>query len=315
MLHRRKALLYLLRQATEPITHDKVQLLMFLFVQQGSSEHYQFIPTGQGPFSLVLEDDIMAMLKKGELTEEEQEGSPELILRIRSEHPDEKIIFDEDDSQALDRTLGEYQTMHIGKLLKLAVTMKPLYATHLTKKELSLLDEQTQSEIGRIRKTVQDAKRALYTIGYEKISLDEFMLLLLLHGIQTVIDVRETTTSRRREFSKHPLEQAFIKVGLDYISMPEVGIPSEIRNKILKDGDHQDLLVWYSKHVPQKSGEYAKQVATAVKAGNTALMCYEKDPKECHRTPFAQFCKETHPEITNIIHLRDFDEPYLDTFL
>ncbi|HHT81373.1 MAG TPA: DUF488 domain-containing protein [Spirochaetales bacterium] len=315
MLHNRKVYLYMVRQARTQISLGKAQLLMFLAMQKSTTKHYHFIPTEEGPFSLVLEDDTIAMLKKGLLTKENQKGPSEQALTIKAGLYEEKMMPKDEDKQLMDSILDAYQAKNEKELLKTAIAMKPFYGTHFKETTISKQDNQTQSKIIEIQKTIKDAKRALYTIGYEKISLDEFMLLLLLHGIQTVIDVRETTTSRRREFSKHPLEQAFNKVGLDYISMPEVGIPSEIRNKILKDGDHQDLLVWYSKHVPQKSGEYAKQVATAVKAGNTALMCYEKDPKECHRTPFAQFCKETHPEITNIIHLRDFDEPYLDTFL
>ncbi len=311
MLHRRKALLYLLQQAPSPITRSKAQLLMFLAMHESITGDYQFIPTEGGPLSLVLEDDTIAMLKKGLVAETHTADQSIQLLRVNTDQYDEAMLPKDEERQLLDTVLGKYQANEEEELLKLSITSKPFYGIRLPNEKILLLDKKTQSEIATIQKTLKESERALYTIGYEKISLDEFILHLLLQGIQTVIDVRETTTSRRREFSRNPPQLALKTARIEYISMPEVGIPSEIRNKILAKGDHHDLLVWYREHVMHASTSYAEEVATLVSRENTALMCYEKDPKECHRSLFAQACIESHPEIPTIIHLRDGDEPPL----
>ncbi|MBI9095932.1 MAG: DUF488 family protein [Sphaerochaeta sp.] len=78
------------------------------------------------------------------------------------------------------------------------------------------------------------------------------------------------------------------------------------------EGDHQDPLDWYRKNVLLKSLEYAKRVNDIFRQSNTALMCYEKNSKECHRSMFAQFCRENYPENPAITHLRDDEGPLLE---
>lgn len=311
MLNNRKAYLHMIRQAETPLSRSKAQLLMFLAMHESNTGHYQFIPTEGGPLSLVLEDDTIAMLKKGLVVETRTADPSKQLLRVSADAYEEAMLPKDEERQLLDRVLGTYQAKEEEELLRLSITRKPFYGIRLPQEKILLLDKRTQSEIAAMQQTLKESERALYTIGYEKISLDEFILRLLLQGVKTVIDVRETTTSRRREFSKNPLQQALKTARIEYISMPEVGIPSEIRTKILAKGDHQDLLVWYREHVMHTSTSYAEEVATLVSRENTALMCYERDPKECHRSLFAQACKERHPEIPTIIHLRDGDEPPL----
>jgi len=309
MLTNRKVLLSMIQQTESPISLIKIQLLMFLTMQKSPTKHYWFIPTEKGPFSLVLEDDAIAMDKKGLLILE----YPAQTIRINIGQYTEKMMPQDEDRHLLNTILEEYQTKDDQELLKIAITMNPFYGIHLPSDKLSLLDSHTQSEVGTIQESIKDAPRALYTIGYEKITLDEFILFLLAQGIQTVIDVRETTTSRRREFSKAPLERALTKVTIGYISIPELGIPTEIRNKILKTGNHQDLLRWYRTNEEHKNRKYTSEVANLVSKGNTALMCYEKDHNECHRSIFAQLCKERNPEIPAIVHLRDDEKAMPET--
>lgn len=310
MLNNRKVYLYMVHQANRPLSQGKIQLLMCMCMRQSHTKHYQFIPTEEGPLSLVLESDTLAMLKRKLLA---QDDSSEQLLSINADQYEMKMMPKDEDKHLVDATLGEYLEKSEQDLIAIATTMNPFYAIYLPKEKLDMLNSKSRSEIAKIRETIRNSRRALYTIGYEKISLDEFIQILLLHDIQSVIDVRETTISRRREFSKKPLEEGLNRAKIGYLSIPEVGIPSVVRNEILKDGIHQDLLIWYKENVLPKSKEYTKLANSFLQKGNTALMCYEKDPKECHRSLFAQSCKEHHPEIPEIIHLRDSDEPSLIT--
>ncbi len=308
MLNNRKVYLYMIRQAKTPLAPSKAQLLMFLCMEKSLTKHYQFIPTEEGPHSLVLDDDTIAMQKKGLLVENTREDPSALTLSVNAVIYEEKMQPKEEDKHVVNATLEEYQATSELELFKITIAMKPFYGILLSKEKVSMLDNQTRSEVATIQETIISTPHALFTIGYEKISLDTFIQTLLLNGIQTLIDVRETTVSRRREFSKKSLAEALCKARIAYISIPEVGIPSEVRNELLKQGDHQDLLVWYRNNVLPNSGAYANRVNDILKQGNTALMCYEKDPKECHRSVFSQFCLENYPEIPAIVHLRNTEE-------
>lgn len=60
------------------------------------------------------------------------------------------------------------------------------------------------------------AKR-IYTIGHSNRSLDQFLRLLRLYGIDAVIDVRRFPTSRKvPHFKREHLEEALRKAGVKY---------------------------------------------------------------------------------------------------
>lgn len=299
MVHRRNYLLYLLEKTHKPISNIKIQLLIFFCMQDNPTNHYQYIPSESGPLSLVLEDDLIALTKKGLLQVDEDS-----ILHLSPECKEAAAAVAEEDKAIIDEVLAHFDSLTEDDLLIRSVALKPFYGIHLPEDTLVLLKDETQSQISAIQKDISKAERSLYTIGYEKISLDQFIQDLLLVGVKNVVDVRETTTSRRREFSKNPLELACSKARITYISMPEVGIPSHVRNEILKEGTHQDLLVWYKEHVRSQISEYATEIAHLVSKENTALMCYEHDPLQCHRSLFAQFCLEEQPGIPSLTHLR-----------
>ena len=69
----------------------------------------------------------------------------------------------------------------------------------------------------------------LFTIGYEKARLADFLATLSGAGIATVIDVRDRPISRRPGFSKRQLEAAIEEAGMRYLSLRALGTPPEGR--------------------------------------------------------------------------------------
>lgn len=120
-------------------------------------------------------------------------------------------------------------------------------------------------------------KSTLFTIGYEGRALDEVIAMLSAEKIDRVIDIRALPLSRRRGFSKTPLGDALRAVGIEYVHMKEAGNPYR---------KESDLLAKYKKHIA-KADDVVDAVAAAAKGKRVALLCYEAEPTECHRSLLA----------------------------
>ena len=56
----------------------------------------------------------------------------------------------------------------------------------------------------------------IFTVGYEKRSIDDLIWMLRAQGVERVVDVRLTPTSRRPDFSKKRLSSALEAAGIAY---------------------------------------------------------------------------------------------------
>lgn len=128
----------------------------------------------------------------------------------------------------------------------------------------------------------------LHTIGYEKRTIDEYIGLLLEADIQVLVDVRETAWSHKPGFSKSQFEAALANAGIRYIHARFAGNPKSLRRDAVS---HADCLSRYKDHL----GEYPEIVAqfdalvTELEAEctNVAITCFERHPKDCHRSILA----------------------------
>ena len=123
----------------------------------------------------------------------------------------------------------------------------------------------------------------LFTIGYEGRAVDELIAILSAHHVERVIDVRDLPLSRRRGFSKTPLGNALRAAGIEYVHMREAGNPY----RRLKDEiPRARLLAKYRKHL-DRARDAVTNVATQARGRRVALLCYEADPVQCHRSLLA----------------------------
>ncbi len=127
----------------------------------------------------------------------------------------------------------------------------------------------------------------LYTVGYQGRSLPEMTDLLASRGITLVVDVRERPYSKKRGFSKDELKEALAEKNIKYRSMPLLGAPPKLRQKVKEGGSYQEFFQLYREHLKQQQ-QALLELKQLVPQEVTCLLCYEKDPDFCHRTVIAQ---------------------------
>jgi uncharacterized protein (DUF488 family) len=153
------------------------------------------------------------------------------------------------------------------------------------KKGDSLEIELKDTEI-KLKKPGQRLK-AVYTIGYGNKTLDSMVKILDSHGINEVIDVRNNAFSWKKDFMRENLNRYLQEIGINYVNLPALGAPKEMRYEI-KVNNNPDLFFekyneWLKKH--NSTFEVLKKV---VDSSTSAIMCLEENPKDCHRSVLAK---------------------------
>jgi uncharacterized protein (DUF488 family) len=124
----------------------------------------------------------------------------------------------------------------------------------------------------------------IFTIGYERTSVGEFVAALQRAGVQRIIDVRALPLSRRPGFSKTSLSGALAEAGIDYVHLKALGTPSEGRTAA-RAGRHSHMAQIYAGQLelPEAMVQSAQMLELAGEKPS-ALLCMERDPAHCHRT-------------------------------
>ncbi|KGD06903.1 DUF488 domain-containing protein [Burkholderia pseudomallei] len=126
----------------------------------------------------------------------------------------------------------------------------------------------------------------VYTIGYEGLDIDEFMSLLLEHGVETVVDIRELPLSRKPGFSKRGLASVLNLSGLEYVHMVDLGCPKPVRDCYREDSNWTRYTEGFLKHLKTQRAAIAELSELAL-SSSCALLCYEADFNFCHRSMVA----------------------------
>ena len=131
------------------------------------------------------------------------------------------------------------------------------------------------------------AKR-IFTIGYEGATQADLIAALRGAGVTRVIDVRAVPLSRKPGFSKNVLAAGLGEAGIDYVHLKALGTPPDGREAARK-GRFADMERIYAAQLetPEAGVEAARMIALAEEAPS-ALLCFERDPAHCHRTPLRE---------------------------
>ena len=124
----------------------------------------------------------------------------------------------------------------------------------------------------------------IFTIGYEGATQGEFLAALEAAGVKRVIDVRAVPNSRRPGFSKTPLRNALAEAGVDYVHLRALGTPADGR-AAARAGKHAEMARIYAGQLelPEAMAQGAQLLDLAAEKPS-AVLCYEREPLECHRT-------------------------------
>ncbi len=123
----------------------------------------------------------------------------------------------------------------------------------------------------------------IYTIGYQGYEPEQFLDKLTRNGVKLLIDVRDLPASRKKGFSKKALSEQLTRHGIAYRHIRELGSPSELRHKFVRDGDWEYFALNY-RTGRDKRRPLIEELVESARASNLCLMCYEADARTCHRS-------------------------------
>jgi len=125
----------------------------------------------------------------------------------------------------------------------------------------------------------------VFTLGYEKRSLLEFIRILEESNIRVVLDVREKAWSHKRDFCKTRFKDGLAKNKILYIHVPEAGNPKNIR---IKSKSSEHCLELYEEYLSQTHNGLTIIKQAILDAKNekkkVCLICFERNPQMCHRS-------------------------------
>lgn len=124
------------------------------------------------------------------------------------------------------------------------------------------------------------------TIGYEGAALADFLLTLKRARVTLLLDVREIALSRRKGFSKTALSEALAAAGIRYRHERSLGSPKEVRHQLRADGDYKRYFRDFREYLTTQRA--LLDTLAAELGGAVALLCYERNAAECHRSVVAQ---------------------------
>ena len=125
--------------------------------------------------------------------------------------------------------------------------------------------------------------KALYTIGYEGITLDQYLDKLVEAEVELLCDVRRNPISRKPGFSKRRLEEALAGQGIAYMHLPELGIASAQRRNLRTSSDYAKLFASYARELGKQQELLARIMDSFSRYRAIALTCFERDHRSCHR--------------------------------
>ncbi len=275
MLKRQKVLLGLILIARRRPTRTELMKWLFLLWQEtcvsSDISFYDFVPYKYGPFSFQVYRDLDCISSNGYL-QPDALAIPEAML------PQAQHAFRSLPSQVLQavtRVYSQYGLTTIEELLQYVYERYPWYAS--------------RSELAALTTAVScRSDIAVYTAGYEGQSVDGFFDKLLRAGIECLVDVRNNPVSRKYGFARGSMQRICEKLGLRYIHLPELGIPSELRRTLESYEDYQKLLNIYETTVLPSLTQYRELAESLISERPSVLVCFEADPQCCHRSRLAK---------------------------
>lgn len=265
-------------------TSIEVQKLMFAYgMDNDGRRSYDFMPFEQGGYSFTLARDVHALETSG------------LVKQVRRDCEKPRWNLTEAgrirafQHKAETRRMVDFRRRYTlkGKALVADIYRRyPYFAICSTIADIVLMDD--PDALKRIDAERPTRATPLATIGYEGRTVEEFFNTLIKSGITTLCDVRKNPISRKYGFSKSTLEKACKGSNIAYCHLPELGIPSHERSDLRCQADYDELFARYRKTILKSESSSVDAIAQRVANGERiALMCFERNPRQCHRTEVA----------------------------
>lgn len=279
MFYRRKIILAILQLFDGQLDKIRLQKMLFLFTQRQVNSEYDFIPYRFGCYSYSANADMTAMVTRGFLTEDEK-------TFVKKDSNDYLKQLKPADLKLIQEVKTLYGKMSATALMKHTYLNFPFYAIKsevaeniLSKEELEIVNKSKPKSSSTI----------LFTIGYEGISLEEYLVRLLKNDIKVLVDVRNNPLSMKFGFSKNQLIKYCSGLDIKYIHIPDVGIQSEQRQELNSQSDYDKLFSDYCKNNLSRTIDSQIHILNLLKENKRiALTCFEANICQCHRKHLAE---------------------------
>ncbi|WP_234997898.1 DUF488 family protein [Mucilaginibacter sp. OK098] len=257
----------------------RLQKLLFLFSKRQTEPEYEFIPYKYGCFSFSAQADLVTMVNKGLLIDD-QEGL------TKNDTVKYFAALKADDQKALAEIKKLYGAMNGAALMRHTYVNYPYFALNSVKATEIL----TPDELDRVKAARPwSEKTTLFTIGYEGISLEHYINKLIRNDVKVLVDVRKNPLSMKYGFSKSLLKKFCDSVGIEYVHIPEVGIDSDQRQELNTQQDYDQLFRVYKKENLVATKDVQSKILELLKVKKRiALTCFEANICQCHRKPLAE---------------------------
>jgi hypothetical protein len=219
------------------------------------------------------------MVRHGQLSEEKDDFT-------KIDTIDYMTLLNEKDKKILIDLKKSYGNLNTNSLIKLTYLNYQYYAINSIIAKEILTTEQYNKVL--LAKPTND-KTTLYTIGYEGISLEEYLNRLIKNDVKVLVDVRSNALSMKFGFSKTQLKNFCASLNIEYLHIPEVGIQSEQRQELKTQTDYDNLFEIYKNQNLKKTLSKQEQILNLLKEKKRiALTCFEANICQCHRKHLAE---------------------------
>ena len=257
----------------------QLQKYLFLFTRNQDVKAFDFVPYRYGCFSFQANQDISTMQKYGYVDYDDNS----IWLLTKDDYINTLNMFDQ---CYLRQVMSEFGKMEQTELIRYTYQHYPYYAmkSHIAKSIM------TKEEIDSIYKQQKKYDSSmLFTIGYEGLSLEAYINKLIINDIRLLCDVRKNAYSQKYGFSKAQLETACRGVDIKYVHVPQLGINSDQRQDLRSQKDYDILFDIYERTTLKENADALNYVRGLIDSEKrVALTCFEKDPKQCHRSRVAK---------------------------
>ena len=131
----------------------------------------------------------------------------------------------------------------------------------------------------------------MFTIGYEGLVQDQLLALLLANGVRTVLDVRAVPLSRKAGFSKAVLGASVVARGMTYLHDRRLGTPKPGRDAARRGRSDTMRSIFDAHMLTDAAIEGLADAVGLAQAEPVCLLCFEREPHDCHRSIVAQMMR------------------------
>lgn len=252
------------------------QKLLFLYGQErGEDAPYDFVPYQFGAFSFSSYADKRKLIDSGELARVDDRWVMTGVgAKVLQRNPFRSVAAD---------FAGRNAKLRGDSLVAETYRRFPFFAIRSEIAERVLRDDPQTLEAVRAERR-RPPRAGLFTIGYEGLSLEAYLVRLLRAGVGLLCDVRRNPLSRKYGFSRSTLSRAVANVGIRYEHIPELGVASHDRAELDSPEAYERLFDAYRRDTLPRQEAALETIRQWVDEGKAvALTCFEASAKMCHR--------------------------------